>query len=63
MTRMPLVSVIMPTYNRAELLGRAVHSVLNQTFTNLELIVVDEKRHGMIVSFSTSCQVIFHGQH
>ncbi|TAM36219.1 glycosyltransferase family 2 protein [bacterium] len=37
----PLVSVIIPTYNRAHLIGRAIKSVLAQTYTNLEAIVVD----------------------
>ena len=39
---MPEVSVIIPTYNRANLLGRAVHSVLSQTFADFELIIVDD---------------------
>jgi glycosyltransferase involved in cell wall biosynthesis len=39
---MPTVSVIIPTYNRATLLPRAVSSVLNQTFQDLELLVVDD---------------------
>ncbi len=38
----PTVSVIIPTRNRAELLLRAVHSVLSQRWTDLELIVVDD---------------------
>ncbi len=38
----PKVSVIIPTYNRADLLPRAVESVLNQTFTDFELIIVDD---------------------
>ena len=38
----PLVSVIIPTYNRAELLKRAVQSVLNQTHAKLEIIIVDD---------------------
>jgi glycosyltransferase involved in cell wall biosynthesis len=38
----PLVSVVMPTYNRASLLGRAIRSALNQTYNNLEIIVVDD---------------------
>jgi glycosyltransferase involved in cell wall biosynthesis len=38
----PLVSVIIPTYNRAELLPRALDSVLAQTFDDFELIVVDD---------------------
>lgn len=38
----PLVSVIMPVYNRADTIRRAVDSVLNQDWKNLELIVVDD---------------------
>jgi glycosyltransferase involved in cell wall biosynthesis len=37
-----LVSVIIPTYNRAWCLARAVESVLNQNFSDYELIVVDD---------------------
>ena len=37
-----LVSVIIPTHNRANLLGRAIQSVLEQTFTRFELIIVDD---------------------
>jgi glycosyltransferase involved in cell wall biosynthesis len=36
------VSVILPTYNRAHLISRAIKSVLDQTYQNLELIVVDD---------------------
>lgn len=38
----PLVSVIIPTYNRAHLVNRAVHSVLSQTWQDFEIIVVDD---------------------
>lgn len=38
----PLISVIIPTYNRAELLPRAIDSILAQTFTDFELIVIDD---------------------
>jgi glycosyltransferase involved in cell wall biosynthesis len=36
------VSVIIPTYNRARCLGRAIRSVLSQTHANLELIIADD---------------------
>jgi glycosyltransferase involved in cell wall biosynthesis len=38
----PLVSIVLPTYNRAHLLRHAIRSVLEQTHRNLELIVVDD---------------------
>lgn len=38
----PLVSVILPTFNRSRVLGRAIQSVLAQTFSELELIIVDD---------------------
>src|SRR3990172_8575884 len=37
----PLVSVVIPTYNHARFLGRALQSVLDQTYTNWEAIVID----------------------
>lgn len=39
---MNMVSVILPTYNRAEVIGRAIESVLRQTYTDLELVIVDD---------------------
>mgnify|MGYP002749849510 FL=1 len=38
----PLVSVIVPTYNRIDKCKRAVESVINQTFKDFEIIVVDD---------------------
>lgn len=39
---MPQVSVIIPTYNRKRFLRRAIESVLNQNFSDFEIIVVDD---------------------
>lgn len=41
-TTNPLVSVIIPTYNRGWIIKEAVDSVLSQNFVNFELIVVDD---------------------
>lgn len=38
----PKVSVIIPTYNRADKVGKTIDSALAQTFTDLEVIVVDD---------------------
>ncbi len=37
-----LISVVIPTYGRADMLGRALDSVITQTYHNLEIIVVDD---------------------
>src|SRR3989304_775382 len=39
---MPRVSVIIPTFNCARFLGRAIDSALFQTYTDYEIIVVDD---------------------
>ena len=36
------VSTIITTYRRADMLKRAIDSVLNQTYSNIEVIVVDD---------------------
>ena len=38
----PLVSIIMPTYNRAGLIMETINSVVNQTYQNWELLIVDD---------------------
>lgn len=39
---LPLVSVYIPTHNRAHLIERAVISVINQSYPNIEIIIVDD---------------------
>ncbi len=41
-----MITVITPTYNRAKYLGNAIDSVLSQTYTDFELIVVDDNKMG-----------------
>lgn len=38
----PFFSIIIPTYNRAKLIGKTVVSILNQAFADFELIIVDD---------------------
>lgn len=42
MNQEPLVSAIIPTFNRAHTLGESIKSVLNQSYKNIEIIVVDD---------------------
>ena len=39
----PLVSVIIPNYNHARFLDERILSILNQTYQNFELIILDDK--------------------
>ena len=48
----PLVSVVIPTYNRGHVIGRAIESVLQQSLSDFELIIVDDS------STDNSCEVV-----
>ena len=39
----PLVSILIPLYNREKFVGKAIESAVNQTYKNIEIIVVDNK--------------------
>ena len=41
--RAPAVSVVLPSYNRAHTLDRAIRSVLDQTFQDFELLIIDDR--------------------
>src|SRR5579872_4420041 len=43
MNKHPKVSVIIPNYNHAKFLVQRIESVLNQTFTDFEIILMDDK--------------------
>lgn len=39
---MELISILLPTFNRANLISNAINSLLSQTYNNLQIIVVDD---------------------
>ena len=49
----PLVSVIIPTYKRSNYIIRAINSVINQTYKNIEIIVVDDNELNNEFSIAT----------
>ncbi|PKN26228.1 MAG: glycosyl transferase [Deltaproteobacteria bacterium HGW-Deltaproteobacteria-21] len=63
---MTAVSVIIPTYNRAAKVARAVGSVLDQSFRDYEIIVVDDgsrdRTREVLQHFGPRIQVLFHGE-
>ncbi len=44
-TRMPLVSILIPAYNRPQLLELALQSALNQTYPHTEIVICDDSTH------------------
>ena len=42
MNEMPLISVVMPTYNSIRFIRESIESILNQTFVDFELIIIDD---------------------
>lgn len=45
MKKLPLITVIIPTYKRHIMLEKAIKSVINQTYKNIEIIVVDDNKY------------------
>jgi len=58
----PLVSVIVPTYNRPEMLKRAIESILSQTYPSIEIVVVndagDDAEH-IIRTLNTRSDIVY----
>jgi glycosyltransferase involved in cell wall biosynthesis len=63
---MPKVSVIIPTHNRAEFIRLAIASVLNQTFQDFEIVIIDDasKDHTqeVIANFNDARIKVIHNQ-
>ncbi|PKL70331.1 MAG: hypothetical protein CVV30_02940 [Methanomicrobiales archaeon HGW-Methanomicrobiales-1] len=53
MTALPLVSICIPTYNRAGMVGKAIDSALSQSYPNIEVLVVDNASDDAIESVIT----------
>ncbi len=57
----PIVSVVITTYNREKSLGKAIESVLRQSYSNIQLIVIDngstDGTRGVIQSYTRSFKV------
>ena len=47
----PLVSVVIPTYKRLKQLARAINSVYNQTYDNIEIIIINDDPNSDIEKF------------
>ncbi len=63
----PFFSIIIPTYNRAHFLPKAIESVINQTFTDWELVIVDDGSTDntcqVVESFLSDCRIRYLYQH
>ena len=53
---MPKISVIIPAYNAEHTIEETIHSVLNQTFTDFELIVIDDGSKDRTVELAQAIQ-------
>ena len=54
--RVPLVSVLMTAYNREKYIAEAIESVLASTYSNLELIIVDDCSKDNTLQIATNYQ-------
>ncbi len=50
----PLISVIIPVYNGEKTIGETIHSVLNQTYINIEIIVINDGSLDLTLNITSS---------
>ena len=64
MTPLPLISVIIPAHNSSETIGKAIESMRNQTYPNIEIIVVDDNStdatRASVEHFTHICPNVFY---
>ena len=64
MSNNPLVSIVIPTYNREDFIEEAVDSVISQTYKNWELFIVDDgstdNTEGVVKKYLTDSRVSYH---
>ena len=60
--KLPLVTIIIPSYNHAQYISNAIESVLNQKYDNIELIIVDDgstdNSHKVILKYKNNAKVV-----
>lgn len=65
MRNSPKVSVIIPAYNHEKYVGKTIESILNQTYENIELVIIDDgsrdKTWDVISSYEKQCEDRFAG--
>ncbi len=58
-----LVSIIMPSYNTAKFISESIESVLKQTYTNWEMIIVDDcstdKTDDVVKSYLNDSRIVY----
>ena len=59
MQNFPLISVIMSAYNAENHVSEAIESILNQTFTQFEFIIVNESEYDVSINFYLQVSSMF----